>query len=102
MGSGGARARSGPAKDPGALRRDRPDDQASWTTLDPAGRKGKAPAWPLSQASARERAVWTAEWKRPQAIQWEKQQLQVPVAMYVRSLVEAEARGAAVNARTLV
>lgn len=47
MASGGARARSGPPKDPEALRRDRKSD-AKWTILPAEGRNGPTPEWPLS------------------------------------------------------
>ncbi|MFL5844261.1 MAG: hypothetical protein ACJ762_06165 [Solirubrobacteraceae bacterium] len=67
-----------------------------------SGRKGRAPAWPLSKASARERAIWNREWKRPQAIEWERNGQELEVALYVRSLVDAEQQGAQVTMRTLV
>lgn len=51
MASGGARARSGPPKDPDALRRDRKDD-AAWITLPVEGRPGPAPDWPLAGKAA--------------------------------------------------
>lgn len=47
MARGGSRVNSGPAPDPQALRRERPEDRAGWTILKAEGRKGKAPAWPL-------------------------------------------------------
>jgi len=100
MSSGGARARSGPAPDPSALRRDR--DGEAWITLPAEGRKGRAPAWPLSKASKRETALWRREWKRPQAIEWQRNGQEIEVAIYVRSLVAAEDREARPNARTLV
>ena len=34
------------------------------------GRSGPAPRWPLSVASARERAVWRWAWGTPQACAW--------------------------------
>jgi hypothetical protein len=89
------------APDPKALRRDRPSDADGWTTLPADGRKGNAPAWPLRSATAfldhlltydedgkptnadlvarigkriakRELEVWRKEWKRPQAVMWER------------------------------
>lgn len=48
MGRGGARPFSGPAPDPYALRRDRPSDKDSWTTLPAEGRQGPPPKWPLN------------------------------------------------------
>lgn len=97
---GGARARSGPAPDPQALRRDR--DADSWVTLPAEGRKGKPPAWPLSARSKRETTLWNREWKRPQAVEWERNGQEVEVALYVRSLVAAERLDAPTNLRTLV
>ena len=89
MASGGARARSGPAPDPNALRRDRKDD-AGWTTLPASGRKGPAPEFPLPGATERELEIWEREWKRPQAIMWERNGQEHEVALYVRTLVRAE------------
>lgn len=97
---GGARARSGPAPDPDALRRERDGD--SWTTLPVEGRRGDPPEWPLTEKSKREDALWRREWKRPQAIVWERNGQEVEVAMYVRTLVAAEKPDAAHNMRNLV
>ena len=102
MPKGGARANSGPAPDPTALRRDRPSDAAGWTTLSADGRQGDAPEFPLCDQTLREVVLWAAEWVRPQAIEWERNGQQVEVAMYVRSLADAEKPDAAVAARTLV
>jgi len=102
MPKGGARANSGPAPDPTALRRDRPSDAAGWTTLSADGRQGDTPGFPLSDQTDREAVLWSAEWVRPQAIEWERNGQQVEVAMYVRSLADAEKPDASVSARTLV
>lgn len=97
----GASSRSGPAPDPNALRRER--DGGDWITLDPDGRKGKKPpAWPLTNATKRETALWAREWRRPQAVQWLVNGLELEVALYVRSLVAAEKPSSPVNLRTLV
>lgn len=101
MASGGARATSGPAPDPNALRRDRPSD-AGWTTLPQDGRTGPAPEWPLTDASDRELELWAREWRRPQAVMWERNGQEAEVALYVRSLAEAETPEAAVTLRNLV
>lgn len=100
MAKGGARAHSGPPPDPNALRRERDGD--SWVPLDPAGRQGPAPAWPLEHQSERESELWAEEWKRPQAVMWEHNGQEVEVALYVRSVVAAEQVDAPTNARTLV
>lgn len=96
----GVHGRQGPPPDPNALRRDR--DDVAWLLLPPEGRKGRAPAWPLSKASTRERAVWRQEWKRPQAIAWERNRQQLEVALYVRCLIAAEQPDASAAARGLV
>jgi hypothetical protein len=101
MAKGGARAHSGPPPDPNALRRDRKSD-GEWTRLPAEGRSGDAPAWPLSEQSSREAALWDAEWRRPQAVMWERNGQQLEVALYVRSVVDAESPKATVAARTLV
>lgn len=93
---GGARPRSGPAPDPNALRRDRADD-ATWVTL-PSERAGAAPEWPLTvPPSPAEVTHWGRVWRTPQATQWERNDLQVEVALYVRVLAQAETPGAAVS-----
>lgn len=99
---GGARANSGPPPDPTALRRDRPSDSAGWTTLPAAGRDGVLPEWPLIDQTEREAVIWEREWRRPQAIEWERNGQADEVAMYVRVLADAEKPDAAVSARTLV
>jgi hypothetical protein len=97
---GGARANSGPAPDPLALRRNRPSDQATWTHL-PA-REGAAPPWPLTRQTAREKTLWAREWARPQALMWEKNGWEAEVALYVRTLAFAEHTKAPMVSRTLV
>lgn len=100
MASGGARARSGPPPDRNAIRNGRAG--ADWIRLPASGRKGDPPGWPLSWPTKRELALWAVEWRRPQAIMWEANGQEVEVALYVRSLREAEKAGVAVAARTLI
>lgn len=99
---GGARARSGPPPDPNALRRDRRDDKGTWTTLPAEGREGAPPDWPLTDATEREADLWEKEWKRPQAVEWERNGQQLEVAMYVRTLVGAENPRSPTNLRQLL
>lgn len=101
MPKGGARTRSGPPPDPNALRRDRKSD-GEWTSLPAEGREGDLPEWPLADQSGREVVLWAAEWRRPQAVMWERNGQQLEVALYVRQVVDAEARGATTASRTLV
>jgi hypothetical protein len=100
MTKGGARARSGPAPDPNALRRDR--DAGEWTVLPADGRLGAMPDWPLTEQSSRETELWEDLWRKPQAIMWERYGQGVEVALYVRRLTEAELMDSRVNLSTLV
>ncbi len=55
------------------------------------GRKGSAPAWPLSERpTADERAAWVQLWKTPHAVAWETLGWTRTVARYCRALVIAE------------
>lgn len=101
MPRGGARGRSGPAPDPNALRRDRKEDEAGWKTL-PAERTEPAPDWPLTYPSPREVELWEREWRRPQAVEWERLGLENEVGLYVRAFAEAEQPGATANLRNYV
>lgn len=86
--SGGARARSGPTRNPGAIRRGKGGDHG-WLELPEAGREGEAPAWPLGRSTRFERDTWATEWSRPQAIAWERLGWVIQVALYVRTLAAA-------------
>lgn len=88
MASGGARARSGPAPDPNALRRDRRDD-AGWVTLPAGGYEGPVPLCTLPDPSALEGELWEVLWRKPQAAMWAKLGLEYEVAAYVRAYVAA-------------
>jgi len=92
MGSGGARARSGPAPDPEALRRERGTDPG-WHVLPITGRPGPAPEWPLIEGTARELQFWKLLWAKPQALRWEVLGQDFEVALYVRRFVQAERHG---------
>lgn len=97
---GGARTRSGPARNPNALRRER--GGADFIRLPASGRAGEPPEWPLSRQSSREKALWATEWRRPQAIRWAAQGQAVEVAMYVRTLVAAEKAKAPASMRVVL
>lgn len=98
----GGHARSGPAPDPNALRRDRPSD-AEWTTLPAEGRAGDAPDWVLpGTPTVDELALWGRLWKLPQAIEWERRNQFDEVALYCRRFVEASALESPVALSTLV
>jgi hypothetical protein len=86
----GGHAASGPAPDPNALRRNRPADAATWTTLPAEGRPDDPPEWPLLEPDGREWELWADLWTKPQAIMWEKLGQLYEVAMCVRMLARAE------------
>ena len=100
MTKGGARARSGPAPDPNALRRER--DAGEWTILPAEGRGGPPPEWPLTEPSLREAELWGQLWRKPQALMWERYGQELEAALYVRRLTEAELMDSRVNLSTLV
>lgn len=94
----GLSRRSGPPPDPDSLTQ----TDGDWTVLPAEGRKGPVPEWPLSSPTGRELELWAGEWCRPQAVMWEQAGQELEVALFVRSLVKAEAHEASTNARTLV
>ena len=99
MPSGGARARSGPPKDPNAVRR---PEGTEFVVLPAGGRVGEPPEWPLTDQTVREGELWDAVWALPQAVMWEAHRLEWSVAFYVRNLAEAELPEAKAATRTLV
>lgn len=101
MPSGGARARSGPAPDPSALRRDRKDD-AAWVTLPSEGFTGEVPDFPLPGALTVEVELWDALWSKPQAFMWSKLGLKYEVAAYVRAFLESVEPEASAGLKTAV
>jgi hypothetical protein len=115
MGSGGARNRSGPPKDPASGRSDR--NGVSLTALPAAGYDGEIPKWPLPKrivvdvhfedkkrvtevddnateaVAEREVELWEWAWRTPQASAWalpsEMWRLH-SIAMWVRTYVICE------------
>jgi len=56
----------------------------------------------LEDRSDREAGLWSAFWRKPQAVLWARNQQAFEVAMYVRCFAEAERLGASTSIRTLV
>ena len=102
MPKGGARARSGPAPDPNALRRLRKGDQQDWTVLPAEGRAEPAPDWPLTDATERELVLWERWWRKPEALLWENDGSADYVALTVRMFAEAEVTKASAENRKTV
>lgn len=98
----GGHAASGPAPDPNALRRNRPSDRSGWRTLPAGGRQGEPPQWPLTTAADREQDLWEDLWAKPQAVIWEEMGQALEVALFVRTLVEAEKPDARVDIKKQV
>lgn len=101
MPRGGARPGAGRPPDPGSLTEAIRLESGAIRTL-PRERTEPAPTWPLSRATQRELVVWREQWRKPQAIVWAEQNSEYQVAMYVRTLVEAEKRGATSAIRNLL
>ena len=97
----GGHARSGPAPDPDALRRNRADDKG-WTTLPLEGFQGDIPAFPLIGGLSVEVELWDELWRKPQAVMWSRLGLKYQLAAYVRAFVESTALEASAGLKTAV
>lgn len=102
MPRGGARAVSGPAPDPRSLRSTKAADKGGWRTLPAEGREAEAPEWPLTEAAERELDLWEDLWAKPQAVAWEDMGQELEVALFVRTLAEAERADARVDVKKMV
>lgn len=92
MTRGGARARSGPAPDPMALKRER--DKETWTRLPKEGCALDVPDFPIEfgQLNDEERVAWERLWRSPQAIVWHRDGMIDIVCSYLRALMSATKR----------
>lgn len=102
MPRGGARAVSGPAPDPRSLRSTKAQDKGGGRTLPAEGRGRPAPEWPLTTASDRELVLWDDLWAKPQAVAWEDMAQELEVALFVRTLAEAERADGRVDVKKMV
>src|SRR5688572_23295406 len=103
----GLNVNSGPAPDPDSLRQSKASIKQTtgeWVRIPRSGRQEPfPPPWPLDpNASPREWQIWTEDWKKPQALMWERLGLERQVANYVRQLAEAERMNAGTNVRILL
>lgn len=102
MPRGGARAVSGPPPDPRSLRSSKAADKGGWRTLPAEGRQAPAPEWPLTTASDRELDLWDDLWAKPQAVAWEDMGQELEVALFARTLAEAERADGRVDVKKMV
>lgn len=102
MPRGGARAVSGPPPDPRSLKSAASMDKGGWRTLPAEGRAGEPPEWPLTEAADRELDLWDGMWAKPQAVAWEDMGQELEVALFVRTLAEAERADARVDVKKMI
>lgn len=102
MPRGGARAVSGPPPDPRSLKSAASMDKGGWRTLPAEGRTGEPPEWPLTEAADRELELWDDQWAKPQAVAWEAMGQELEVALFVRTLAEAERADGRVDVKKMV
>lgn len=77
-------------------------DKGGWRTLPAEGRAGEPPEWPLTEADDRELELWRGLWAKPQATVWEAMDQGLEVALFVRTLAEAERPDARVDVKKMV
>lgn len=98
MPRGGARVRSGPPPERGALSR----SDEEWLPLPAGGREGPVPEWPLSDPTEREWELWVVQWSKPWAVAWERFSQELEAAMLVRAVAVAEHPEASAADRNVV
>lgn len=79
-------AGSGPTPNPSS-RRQTGNQAHTWLDLPAEGYQGEIPAWPLSEPTASETAMWVRYWRKPQAAAWSRIQLVDEVALYIRAFL---------------
>ncbi|MEU3203559.1 hypothetical protein ABZ702_06680 [Streptomyces cyaneofuscatus] len=77
-------------------------EKGGWRTLPAEGREGSAPEWPLTEGADRELDLWDDLWSKPQAVAWEDMGQELEVALFVRTLAEAERADARVDVKKMV
>lgn len=102
MPRGGARTVSGPPPDPNSLRQARAAEAGGWKTLPAEGYGGEVPEWPLTEATPREETLWADLWAKPQAVMWAELGQALEVALFCRTLAEAERPDARADIKKMV
>jgi hypothetical protein len=77
-------------------------EKGGWKTLPAEGRQGAAPEWPLTEATGREAVLWDDLWAKPQAVVWEDMGQELEVALFVRTLAEAERPDARADIKKMI
>ncbi|MYS34921.1 hypothetical protein GT025_12455 [Streptomyces sp. SID4920] len=77
-------------------------EKGGWRTLPAEGRGEPAPEWPLSLPTDRELELWDEMWAKPQAVAWEAMGQELEVALFVRTLAEAERADGRVDVKKMV
>ncbi|MHC3391307.1 hypothetical protein ACLQ2E_17905 [Streptomyces lavendulocolor] len=98
----GGHAASGPPPDPNSLKSAKAVQAGGWTTLPAEGRTGPAPEWPLTEQTDREADLWEDLWAKPQAVAWEALEQVLEVALFCRTLAEAERPDCRVDVKKMV
>ena len=102
MPRGGARTVSGPPPDPNSLRQAKAAEAGGWKTLPAEGYSGEVPEWPLTEATPREETIWDDLWAKPQAVMWAELAQALEVALFCRTLAEAERPDARADIKKMV
>src|SRR5206468_8378591 len=68
-----------------------------WTRLVPRDPAAAIPEFPLDAPTERDLHWWRDVWAKPQAVEWERRDEYVTVAMYCRVLAQAERPNAPVT-----
>ena len=102
MPRGGARTVSGPPPNPNSLRQARAAEAGGWKTLPSEGYDGPVPDWPLTEPTPREQDIWDDLWETPQAVMWAELGQALEVALFCRTLAEAERPDARADIKKMV
>jgi len=88
---GGVRRGAGRPVDPNSMRSQIKGlaGKEDFVTLPADGRVEVVPEWPLESLSDSESDLWGMLWLKPQSLMWEMLSLELSVAMYVRTFLEA-------------
>jgi hypothetical protein len=84
------------------LRQAKAAEAGGWKTLPAEGYSGEVPEWPLTEPTPREQAIWGDLWAKPQAVMWAELGQALEVALFCRTLAEAERPDARADIKKMV